>query len=59
MVTQKGHEADLRWSHDGKSLAFVSARRGHSFIGVYTLADKIAALFRCEYRLRFRARLVS
>ena len=45
VVTQKGHEADLRWSHDGKTLAFVTARRGHSFVGVYTLADKSLRFF--------------
>jgi dipeptidyl aminopeptidase/acylaminoacyl peptidase len=45
VVTQKGRQTDLRWSHDGKSLAFVSARRGHSFVGVYTLADKTLRFF--------------
>ena len=29
-----------RWSPDGLKLAFVSGRRDHSFIGVYTFADK-------------------
>ena len=45
VVTQKGRQTDLRWSHDGKSLAFVSARRGHSFVGVYALADKTLRFF--------------
>jgi dipeptidyl aminopeptidase/acylaminoacyl peptidase len=45
IVKQKGHQEDLRWSHDGKSLAFVSARQGHSFVGVYTLADKSLRYF--------------
>ncbi len=40
IVTQKGKQSDLRWSHDGKLLAFVSERSRHSFIGVYSLADK-------------------
>ncbi|HEY1891237.1 MAG TPA: prolyl oligopeptidase family serine peptidase [Steroidobacteraceae bacterium] len=30
-----GKDSDLRWSPDGKSLAFVSDRGDHSFIGVY------------------------
>lgn len=30
-----GKDSDLRWSPDGKSLAFVSDRDDHSFIGVY------------------------
>jgi len=45
VITQKGRQTDLRWSHDGKALAFVSARRGHSFVGVYTLADKTLRFF--------------
>ncbi|HUA25382.1 MAG TPA: prolyl oligopeptidase family serine peptidase [Steroidobacteraceae bacterium] len=34
-----GRNSDLRWSPDGKSLAFVSDRGDHSFIGVYRDAD--------------------
>ena len=34
-----GKDSDLRWSPDGKSLAFVSDRGDHSFIGVYHGAD--------------------
>lgn len=30
-----GKDSDLRWSPDGKSLAFVSDRGDHSFIGIY------------------------
>lgn len=45
IVTQKGHQTDLRWSHDGRWLAFVSARHGHSFLGVYSLADKSLRYF--------------
>src|SRR4051812_7656648 len=39
-VSQKGSASDLRWSPDGDSLAFVSTRREHSFIGIYKPADK-------------------
>ncbi len=40
VVTQKGEQSDLRWSPDGSMLAFVSERRDHSFIGIYTPAGK-------------------
>jgi dipeptidyl aminopeptidase/acylaminoacyl peptidase len=40
VVTQKATEDDLRWSPNGTELAFVSDRRDHSFIGVYTPAEK-------------------
>ena len=30
-----GKDSDLRWSPDGKALAFVSDRGDHSFIGIY------------------------
>ena len=40
VVTQKGTASDLRWSPDGSMLAFVSERRDHSLIGIYTPADK-------------------
>jgi dipeptidyl aminopeptidase/acylaminoacyl peptidase len=40
IVTQKGRQSDLQWSHDGQSLAFVSTRQDHSFIGVYSIAGK-------------------
>lgn len=45
VVTQKGTQEDLQWSHDGKYLAFASTRRGHSFIGMYSLADKTIRYF--------------
>jgi dipeptidyl aminopeptidase/acylaminoacyl peptidase len=32
----KGKARDLRWSPDGKTLAFVSEREDHSFIALYT-----------------------
>ncbi|HSN16577.1 MAG TPA: prolyl oligopeptidase family serine peptidase [Gammaproteobacteria bacterium] len=31
----RGHASDLAWSPDGTSLAFVSDREDHSFIGIY------------------------
>jgi dipeptidyl aminopeptidase/acylaminoacyl peptidase len=34
-----GRNSDLRWSPDGKSLAFVSDRGDHSFVGVYRDAN--------------------
>ena len=40
VVTQKARESDLRWSPDGSMLAFISDRRDHGFIGIYTPADK-------------------
>jgi dipeptidyl aminopeptidase/acylaminoacyl peptidase len=39
IVTQKGNEFDLTWSPDGSTLAFVSARGNHSFIGLYSRMD--------------------
>jgi dipeptidyl aminopeptidase/acylaminoacyl peptidase len=36
----RGEEQDLRWSPDGGSLAFVSARDDHGFVGVYRFATK-------------------
>ena len=36
----RGEEQDPRWSPDGGSLAFVSARDDHSFVGVYRFATK-------------------
>lgn len=39
-ATQQGSVNTLRWSPDGTQLAFVSARREHSFIGIYKLASK-------------------
>ncbi|HEV2443941.1 MAG TPA: prolyl oligopeptidase family serine peptidase [Steroidobacteraceae bacterium] len=34
-----GKDSDLHWSPDGKSLAFVSGRGDHGFIGIYRDAD--------------------
>jgi dipeptidyl aminopeptidase/acylaminoacyl peptidase len=45
IVAQKGRQGELRWSHDGQSLAFVSTRQGHSFLGVYALGDKSLRYF--------------
>ena len=45
VVTQKGKQSDLRWSHDGRSLAFVSARQNHSLLGIYAIADKTLRYF--------------
>ena len=39
VVTQKGTQSGLAWSPDGSTLAFVSARGSHSFIGLYSRAD--------------------
>jgi len=39
-VSQKGSANGLRWSPDGQQLAFVSNRRDHSFIGIYTPGTK-------------------
>lgn len=36
----RGRAGSLRWSPDGARLAFVSSRGNHSFIGVYTVAEK-------------------
>jgi dipeptidyl aminopeptidase/acylaminoacyl peptidase len=40
VVHTKNRSEALRWSPDGSSLAFVSNRSGHAFIGVYGVADK-------------------
>lgn len=39
-VAEKWPMKNLRWSPDGAHVAFVSDRRDHSFIGVYTPAEK-------------------
>lgn len=36
----RGSVGSLAWSPDGSRLAFVSARGNHSFVGIYTAADK-------------------
>jgi dipeptidyl aminopeptidase/acylaminoacyl peptidase len=40
VVHTKNRSEDLRWSPDGRALAFVSNRAGHAFIGVYNVAEK-------------------
>ncbi len=40
VVAQKWPMDNLRWSPDGAHLAFLSNRKDHSFIGIYTPADK-------------------
>ncbi len=39
----RGQQENLRWSPDGSSLTFVTVRGDHSFIGVYTIANKTLA----------------
>ena len=39
IVNQKWKIENLRWSPDGARLAFVSNRKDHSFVGVFTLAN--------------------
>jgi len=39
-VHARGRAESLRWSPDGASLAFVSAREDHSFIGVYGVSTR-------------------
>lgn len=38
--TIRGGAGNLAWSPDGKTLAFVSRRGTHSFVGVFTVADR-------------------
>lgn len=40
VVEQQGDLSALRWSPDGRAIAFVSGRSDHSFVGVYWLADQ-------------------
>ncbi len=40
LIHSEGKSESLRWSPDGKGLAFVSRRKEHSLIGVYDLAHK-------------------
>lgn len=40
VVTQKATASDLEWSPDGSMLAFVSERRDHSLVGIYTPAEQ-------------------
>jgi dipeptidyl aminopeptidase/acylaminoacyl peptidase len=40
LIHSKGQASELRWSPDGSTLAFVSARTDHAFIGVYRFSAK-------------------
>ena len=40
LLTIRGTARDLRWSPDGNSLTFISARGDHSFVGLYDVAAK-------------------
>lgn len=39
LFTARGNAGSLQWSPNGQELAFVSARPGHSMIGVFSLSD--------------------
>jgi dipeptidyl aminopeptidase/acylaminoacyl peptidase len=43
LFQSRGTQTQLRWSPDGKMLAFVSDRDNHSFIGVYNFTTKSVA----------------
>ena len=55
----RGGSSRLRWSPDGKRLAFVSDRSDHSFVGVYDFASQLAALPGPERGPRRRAGVVA
>ncbi len=40
LFTMRGGAGDVRWSPNGRQLAFVSNRGTHSYVGVFTLASK-------------------
>jgi len=40
LFNARGRNGSLKWSPDGKRLAFVSSRGDHSFIGIYDLEKK-------------------
>jgi dipeptidyl aminopeptidase/acylaminoacyl peptidase len=40
LFTARGQARELRWSPDGKRLAFVSSRGDHGFIGVFDPSDR-------------------
>ncbi len=40
LFEEKGRSSQLRWSPDGKALAFVSQRGTHSLIGIYRPTDR-------------------
>ncbi|MSR06815.1 MAG: S9 family peptidase [Gemmatimonadetes bacterium] len=39
LIRTRGNASSIRWSPDGRRLAFVSARSDHAFIGVFDTAD--------------------
>ena len=44
LIHARGQNGELRWSPDGKRLAFVSNRGDHSFVGVYDTVAATSAL---------------
>ena len=40
LIHELGENNSLRWSPDGQSIAFVSSRTDHSFVGVYSVSAK-------------------
>ncbi|HXW55820.1 MAG TPA: prolyl oligopeptidase family serine peptidase [Candidatus Cybelea sp.] len=40
LIHELGENSSIRWSPDAQSIAFLSARGDHSFIGVYSLSTK-------------------
>jgi dipeptidyl aminopeptidase/acylaminoacyl peptidase len=40
IIHTKGQSMELRWSPDGTTLAFVNARAGHAYIGVFKIGAK-------------------
>ena len=40
LIHEQGTNGSLRWSPDGQSIAFVSSRGDHSFVGVYSVRAK-------------------
>jgi dipeptidyl aminopeptidase/acylaminoacyl peptidase len=40
LLTIRGQARDLRWSPDGKRLAFISARGDHSFLGLFDIGAR-------------------
>ena len=40
LFSSRGGQGDIRWSPDGKTIAFVSNRGDHSFIGLYDFTNR-------------------
>ena len=59
LIHDKGKCDSLDWSPDGSSLAFVSRRGDHSFVGVYNAASKNLIYLDPSGRPRFRAGMVA